>query len=198
MLATLPACVVERVDDARIDTTSVVGSGAAGRVPVDSLVRTVIDTAAGDDMAALTARRLIVPVQGVAASAIVSSFNDARGTTRRHEALDILAPRGTPVLAADDGRVLKLYTSKAGGLTMYQADPTGRFIYYYAHMDGYRAGLQEGARVTRGDVVGYVGTTGNASGNTPHLHFAVSRADGTGRWWTGTPVDPAPALRGGR
>lgn len=150
--------------------------------------------ASGDDVAALRARRLAVPVAGIKPSELIASFHDARGA-RVHEALDIAAPRGTPVLSADDGRVLKLFTSRAGGLTIYMADPTSRFIYYYAHLDAYAPSLREGQPVAKGAQIGTVGTTGNANVNTPHLHFAILRNDDMKKWWTGTPLDPHAVLR---
>lgn len=139
-------------------------------------------------------RAMIVPVAGVARSAMRDMFNETRGN-RRHEAIDILAPTGTPVIATDDGVVKKLFTSKPGGLTVYQFDPDQRFCYYYAHLDRYAAGLHEGQVLRRGEVLGYVGTTGNA-GNTPHLHFALIRLDKDRRWWKGTYVNPYPLLAG--
>lgn len=148
--------------------------------------------APGDAAALLAARPLIVPVAGVPPSALTDMFDDARGG-RRHEAIDILAPTGTKVFAVDDGTVAKLFTSKPGGLTVYQFDPQGRLAYYYAHLDRYAEGLKEGMTVRRGDLVGYVGTSGNA-GNTPHLHFAVFRLGPERRWWEGDPVNPYPAL----
>ena len=147
-----------------------------------------------EDLAFLRARKLIVPVQGIAAAAIPPSFDDMRGA-RRHNAIDILAPRGTPVLAADDGTVAKIDTSAGGGLSLYLAGPRERFIYYYAHLDSYRRGIAEGMRVQKGDTIGFVGTTGNAPPNTPHLHFAIALADEDNRWWKGTPLDPLPLLR---
>ncbi len=137
-------------------------------------------------------RAMIVPVAGVDRSAIRDMFNESRGN-RRHEAIDILAPKGTPVIATDDGVVKKLFTSKPGGLTVYQFDPDQRFCYYYAHLDRYAPGLHEGQLLRRGEVLGYVGTTGNA-GNTPHLHFALIRLDKERRWWKGTYVNPYPSL----
>ena len=137
-------------------------------------------------------RAMIIPVAGVGASAIRDMFNESRGN-RRHEAIDILAPKGTPVIATDDGVVTKLFTSKPGGLTVYQFDPDQRFCYYYAHLDRYAPGLHEGQLLRRGEVLGYVGTTGNA-GNTPHLHFALIRLDKDRRWWKGTYVNPYPLL----
>jgi murein DD-endopeptidase MepM/ murein hydrolase activator NlpD len=139
-------------------------------------------------------RPMIIPVTGVGRGAIRDMFNESRGN-RRHEAIDILAPKGTPVIATDDGVVKKLFTSKPGGLTVYQFDPDQRFCYYYAHLDRYAPGLHEGQLLRRGEVLGYVGTTGNA-GNTPHLHFALIRLDKDRRWWKGTYVNPYPMLAG--
>jgi len=138
-------------------------------------------------------RPLIVPVAGVARSAMRDMFDEVRGT-HRHEAIDILAPRGTAVIAADDGVVQKLFTSAAGGLTVYEFDPDQRFCYYYAHLDSYAAGLHEGQPLRRGEILGYVGPSGNAPKDTPHLHFAVIRLDPDRRWWKGTYVNPYPLL----
>jgi murein DD-endopeptidase MepM/ murein hydrolase activator NlpD len=143
----------------------------------------------GSDLASLRRRSLLVPVRGLDADDLVSSFTDARGS-RRHEAIDILAPRGTDVFAVESGRVAKLFTSKAGGLTVYQFDPSETFVYYYAHLDSYAPGLKEGSMLERGDVVGAVGTTGNAPEGTPHLHFAIAKLDPDKRWWGGTALDP--------
>jgi murein DD-endopeptidase MepM/ murein hydrolase activator NlpD len=140
-------------------------------------------------------RPMIVPVAGVDRSAMRDMFDEVRGN-RRHEAIDILAPRGTPVIATDDGVVKKLFTSKPGGLTVYEFDPDQRFCYYYAHLDRYAAGLHEGQVLRRGEVLGYVGTTGNAPKDTPHLHFALIRLDAERRWWKGTYVNPYPLLAG--
>jgi murein DD-endopeptidase MepM/ murein hydrolase activator NlpD len=140
-------------------------------------------------------RALIMPVSGIDPSTIHDMFDEMRGgSTRRHDALDILAPRGTPVVATDDGTVKKLFTSVPGGLTVYEFDPDQRYCYYYAHLDAYAPGLHEGQLLQRGDLVGYVGTTGNAPKDTPHLHFAVIRLDPDKRWWTGTPINPYPLL----
>ena len=134
---------------------------------------------------------LMIPVEGVTADHLKSSFNEARGGGFRvHHALDILAPRGTPVHAAVAGTIRKLFVSKAGGITIYQFDPSERFVYYYAHLDHYAAGLHEGQLAAKGEVIGYVGTTGNAPANTPHLHFSISKLDDDKRWWKGTPIDP--------
>jgi murein DD-endopeptidase MepM/ murein hydrolase activator NlpD len=138
-------------------------------------------------------RAMIVPVAGVTRSALRDMFNETRGKGR-HEAIDILAPTGTPVIATDDGEVKKLFTSKPGGLTVYQFDPDQRFCYYYAHLDRYAPGLHEGQVLRRGEVLGYVGTTGNAPKNTPHLHFALIRLDKERRWWKGAYVNPYPSL----
>jgi peptidoglycan LD-endopeptidase LytH len=141
------------------------------------------------DVGRLRSRSLTIPVRGIASDDLVSSFQDARGT-RRHEAIDILAPRGTDVVAVEDGKVVKLFTSGAGGLTIYQFDPSETFVYYYAHLDRYAPWLKEGSTVHEGDVIGFVGTTGNAPEGTPHLHFAISKLDPDRRWWGGTALDP--------
>ena len=143
----------------------------------------------------LQARRLDVPVDGVRRDQLTRQFTDRRGAEREHEALDILAPRNTPVKAVEAGRVAKLFLSKAGGLTVYQFDPSERYCYYYAHLERYADGLKEGDTVTRGQVLGYVGTSGNAPKDTPHLHFAVFRLDDQKHWWEGTPLDPYDILR---
>ena len=125
----------------------------------------------------------------------VGSFEDARGDSRRHEAIDILAPMGTPVRAVEGGRIARLFNSKAGGITIYQFDPTERFCYYYAHLQRYADGLRENDTVRQGQIIGYVGVSGNAPKDTPHLHFAVFRLTAEKRWWEGTPVDPYDILR---
>jgi len=146
----------------------------------------------GADVAPL--RRLAVPVEGVRAADLRDTFGDGR-PGHRHEAIDIAAPRGTAVLAADDGTVVKLFTSVPGGLTIYQFDPDSRYAYYYAHLDRYADGVVEGMKVRRGDVIGYVGTTGNAPPDAPHLHFAVFRLGAERRWWQGEAIDPIQAFR---
>ena len=147
----------------------------------------------GEQARALVALQLIVPVEGVRRAELRDTFHERRGA-RPHEALDIPAPRGTRVIAAGDGRVVKLFRSVPGGLTVYQFDPQERFAYYYAHLDRYADGLREGTLLKRGDVVGFVGSTGNASADAPHLHFAIFALGPERPWWQGTPVDPLPFL----
>jgi murein DD-endopeptidase MepM/ murein hydrolase activator NlpD len=138
---------------------------------------------------------LIVPVQGIEASALHDTYAEQRGGgARTHEALDIPAPRGTPVLSATGGRVLKLFDSKAGGRMVYAADSSERFILMYAHLDSYAPGLADGTPLKRGQVIGTVGTTGNAPPNLPHLHFAIARSNDVKVWWKGAPVNPYPVL----
>ena len=146
----------------------------------------------GADFAPL--RRLAIPVEGVRVADLRNTFDEGRAG-HRHGAIAIAAPRGTPVLAADDGTVVKLFTSVPGGLTIYQFDPDERYAYHYAHLDRYAEGVGEGKRVRRGDVIGYVGTTGNAPADAAHLHFAVFRLGPEKRWWQGEAVDPSQAFR---
>ena len=144
--------------------------------------------------AAPPAGALLLPVAGVTPGQLTDTFNDTRDGTRRHEALDIMAARGTPVLAASDGTIVKLFTSVPGGLTIYEFDPTRTYAYYYAHLDHYAAGLAQGNVVRRGDLIGYVGSTGNASADAPHLHFAIFLLGPEKQWWKGTAIDPYPLL----
>ena len=144
----------------------------------------------------LRRRNLTLPVQGIKREDLRDNFNELRGGTRRHEAIDVLAPRNTPVLAVEDGTIARLFFSDGGGgITVYQFDPSETYVYYYAHLEKYADGLKEGDRVERGDVIGYVGTTGNAPRNTPHLHFAIFKMGDEKKWWQGTPIDPYSVLR---
>jgi len=124
------------------------------------------------------------------------TFTESRSGGRVHEAIDILAPRNTPVLAVEDGRVVKLFTSAQGGLTVYQFDPGESFAYYYAHLERYAESLREGQEVRRGQVLGYVGTSGNAPKDTPHLHFAIFQLGPEKHWWQGAALNPYPFLHG--
>lgn len=140
-----------------------------------------------------TASSIIIPVEGVPAHALKSNFDDARAG-HVHHALDIMARRGTPVLAAVDGTIRKLFTSKAGGITLYQFDENESRVYYYAHLDRYALGIREGIRIKQGEVIGYVGSTGNAPEGSPHLHFAIAILGADKKWWQGEPIDPYPLL----
>ena len=137
-------------------------------------------------------RGLVIPVAGVAVSQLQDSFDEGRDDGRVHRALDILAPRGTPVLSADDGKILRVRPNTLGGNTVYATDPLGRVVYYYAHLDAYQPGLTEGATIARGDVLGTVGTTGNAPKDTPHLHFQVMSMPADGKYWDGEAINPYP------
>ena len=137
---------------------------------------------------------LVMPVEGARAADLHDSFVEARGSSRKHEAIDIIAPRGTSVLAAVDGTIEKLFTSKQGGLTIYEFDRDRNYCYYYAHLDRYAEGLKEGQIVHRGDRVGYVGSTGDASAEAPHLHFTIFQLGPDKRWWVGIPINPYPYL----
>jgi peptidoglycan LD-endopeptidase LytH len=133
---------------------------------------------------------LLIPVVGVKASELVDTFTQARGAGRVHDAIDIMSARGTPVVAANDGHVVKLFTSKPGGLTVYQFDPRDQVIYYYAHLDSYAPGLAEGQFLHRGDPIGFVGSTGNASADAPHLHFEIQILGPEKQWWHATSINP--------
>ncbi|HEY5801311.1 MAG TPA: peptidoglycan DD-metalloendopeptidase family protein [Burkholderiaceae bacterium] len=138
--------------------------------------------------------KLAMPVAGIKAAQLTDTYEQMRGE-RRHEALDIMANKGTKVFAVADGKIAKLFNSKPGGLTVYQFDTSEKFSYYYAHLDRYAAGLTEGQSVRQGDLLGYVGSTGNADPKAPHLHFAVFELTPEKQWWKGTPVNPYPLLK---
>jgi murein DD-endopeptidase MepM/ murein hydrolase activator NlpD len=137
---------------------------------------------------------LAMPIAGVDPHKLTDTFAETRNG-HKHEALDIPAPRGTPILAVAEGNVAKLFHSQQGGLTVYQFDDSRNYCFYYAHLDRYAAGLKEGTLLRKGDVVGYVGTTGDAPANAPHLHLAVFKLAPDKKWWNGTPIDPLPLLR---
>lgn len=138
--------------------------------------------------------QLIVPVQGVLKSQLTDTYAQSRAENRAHNAIDIMAQEGTPVLAADDGEVTKLFDSQAGGITLYQFNLQRTRSYYYAHLQGYAPGIQEGRMLRKGEVIGYVGHTGNADPAGPHLHFAIHVLGPDGKWWGGEPINPYPEL----
>jgi murein DD-endopeptidase MepM/ murein hydrolase activator NlpD len=138
---------------------------------------------------------LIIPVAGVTSEQLIDTFSAARGEGRVHDAIDIPAPKDTPVLAAAGGKILKLFQSEAGGTTVYQLSEDEKFIYYYAHLDRYAEGLHEGQIVTQGETIAYVGDTGNAGAGNYHLHFSIALTSDPKRWWQGVNINPYPLLR---
>jgi murein DD-endopeptidase MepM/ murein hydrolase activator NlpD len=141
--------------------------------------------------------QLLVPVRGITPAQLVDTYSQARGQGRVHDAIDIAAPRGAPVLATADGVVLKLFRSDRGGITLYELAPDRRTIYYYAHLERYAGGMADGRQLRQGDVIGYVGDTGNAGAGNYHLHFEISTTADPARYWAGTPQNPYPPLRAG-
>lgn len=174
------------------DNPADIGPEAPPPPPPPAKIGTTIDLDSGAD---LRRRNLLIPVQGVKESDIYDSYDDARSGGRVHQALDIMAPRGTPVIAVSDGTIARLFESKLGGLTIYQFGPAQTHSFYYAHLDRYARGLKEGQEVKRGQVIGYVGSTGNASEDAPHLHFAIYRLGEQKRWWKGDPINPYPLFK---
>jgi len=162
------------------------------RPPAASASTKVMSADAVDE---LRSRGLTLPVNGIKRDDLRDTFNELRGGSRRHEALDVLAPRNTEVQAVEDGTIARLFLSDAGGITIYQFDPTSTYVYYYAHLERYADRLKEGTAVKRGQVIGYVGTTGNAPRDTPHLHFAIFKLTAEKKWWQGAAIDPYSVLR---
>jgi murein DD-endopeptidase MepM/ murein hydrolase activator NlpD len=163
--------------------------------PVATTYAASDDAPRGSEIEVLKRRSLEMPVEGITPSQLRDTFADSRALGRPHEAIDIMAPKGREVHAVEDGTVAKLFRSAAGGLTIYQFDPTGTFCYYYAHLDAYAGGLREGQPIRRGETIGYVGSTGNASADAPHLHFAIFRLTSAKQWWKGDAVNPYPVLK---
>jgi peptidoglycan LD-endopeptidase LytH len=138
--------------------------------------------------------KLIIPVAGVCAAELRDTFTEARADGRTHNALDIMAPRGTPVLAAADGEIARLFLSEAGGNTLYQFSSDRQHVFYYAHLDRYADQLAAGQRVRQGEVLAYVGDTGNAGVGNYHLHFALWQVSDPKRYWEGVNLNPYPLL----
>ncbi|MEO8097739.1 MAG: M23 family metallopeptidase [Acidobacteriota bacterium] len=143
----------------------------------------------------LEQRTLEMPVKNMRMTDVRDTFDQGRSGERRHDATDIIAARGTPVLAVEDGTIRMLFLSKAGGITIYQFDASETYCYYYAHLERYAAGLKNGAHVRKGELIGYVGTTGNAPPDSPHLHFGITLIAPNKQYWGGTPINPYPILR---
>ncbi len=193
-----PGDIIASTPDTAVARTNTAGSAIVESDSVlydalgDTLVQPAVPLApvSASDIAALRAQSPQVPVAGIAVKDLVDSFLDRRGSTRQHNALDIMAVRNTPAIAAVAGTVVKLHTSVAGGLSIYMRDKSSRFMLMYGHLESYRPGLAEGANVRRGEIIGFVGTSGNANPTAPHLHFQVMRADNPSEWWKGTPINP--------
>ena len=155
-----------------------------------------VPAAPADATAVAHLNSLFFPVAGMDSTRLDDSFDDPRdGGVRKHQAIDIMAPRGSAVMAVQDGRILKLSKSAKGGTTVYATDLEEKFVYYYAHLDRYHGNVYAGRPLMRGDTIGYVGTTGNAPKNVPHLHFQVMRMPADRKYWSGEPINPYPLLR---
>ena len=194
-LALLSTGCARQVIGARPAATPRRAPAVAARTPVRAPTRAptgVGPVSSSETVNYILSRGLIVPVAGMTMAQLRDTFDEGRDAGRTHRSLDILAPRGTAVLAADDGRILRVGSNALGGNTVYATDPQGRVVYYYAHLDAYQPGLAEGATIVRGDTLGIVGTTGNAPKDTPHLHFQVMRMPSDGKYWDGDPINPYP------
>ncbi len=192
----IPAAEPIGIEPASVDQTVItaIDSGPVARVRLTAGGNSEPEIVP-EDIAELQSHALLIPVAGVKAGSLRSTFYEKRGADRIHHAIDIMAPRGTPVLSVDAGTLLKMHSSRAGGLTAYASDPGNRFVFLYGHLDSYYPGLREGSALKKGDTIGLVGTTGNAPPNAPHLHFAISRNDDMSKWSRGTPLDPYPLLK---
>jgi murein DD-endopeptidase MepM/ murein hydrolase activator NlpD len=174
-------------------------SGSADRVEAaPEAAEKQASTELSSEPIAVAPSGLAIPVVGIQPAQLVDTYKQARGGGARvHDAIDIMADHGTPVVAAAPGRLEKLFFSKGGGgITAYVRSLDGRWLYYYAHLQDYAPGLKEGQAIRRGDPIGRVGVTGNSDPNGPHLHFAINRVGAGEKWYQGTPVNPYPLLAG--
>lgn len=192
--SSLPAASLTTMADGKASTTfttTTEATAASVQAPVSTTADLPPDTPEAIAMMPPNAvNNLLIPVVGVTPSDLADTFTQSRSEGRVHDAVDIVAPRNTPVVAANDGRVVKLFTSVRGGLTAYQFDPQDKVIYYYAHLDRYAPALAEGEVLHRGDPIGFVGSTGNASADAPHLHFEIEMMGPKQQWWHGTSINP--------
>lgn len=184
----------------RVEVPLPIEGGAATDAPRSAAVNVALPpprvSATGTGVTAIPGPGLLLPVQGVTAAQLLDTFTDTRSEGRSHDAIDIMAPAGTPVLAVADGHVEKLFDSKQGGLTLYQFNPERTHAYYYSHLQGYAAGIVEKKPLKRGELIGYVGSTGNADPAAPHLHFAIFVLGPEKQWWKGEAINPYPLLGG--
>lgn len=175
-----------------------------GRVPPPSLVETVpaliqpvqpvVQQVTQTTQVTQIEQSLIIPVAGVRPDQLLDTFSDSRSEGRTHDAIDIMAPSDTPVLAAADGTIQKLWLSERGGTSIYQVNSDQKLIFYYAHLSRYADGLTEGKQVRQGEVIAYVGDTGNAGPGNYHLHFSIASISDPTRYWEGTNINPYPLL----
>ncbi|HEX6285744.1 MAG TPA: M23 family metallopeptidase [Pyrinomonadaceae bacterium] len=171
-----------------------------GRIPPPSLIESVprvvqpVTRIAQTTPIARIEKPLIIPVAGVRPDQLWDTFSDSRSEGRTHDAIDIMAPADTPVLAAADGTIQKLWLSERGGTSIYQVDAAQKLIFYYAHLSRYADGLTEGKQVRQGEVIAYVGDTGNAGTGNYHLHFSIAIVSDPKRYWEGTNINPYPLL----
>ncbi|MBV7256283.1 peptidoglycan DD-metalloendopeptidase family protein [Pacificimonas sp. WHA3] len=190
----------KRADSAAPQAESVQAAPAASptspsmEIPLGDTPEDMVFTPSSPAVTELVEKQLAIPVLGYDVTELTPQFDDARGNGRAHRALDFMAERGTPVVAVDDGVLVKFFDSDRGGITIYQFDPTETWVYYYAHLDTRAEGIAEGESVRRGQVIGTVGSTGNADDDAPHLHFAIEKLGPDKSWWKGEPVDPYPAF----
>jgi peptidoglycan LD-endopeptidase LytH len=196
----LPKCMVISRTGGRLVLLVVAGvfglQGIVGTGPAEALRKPVALDSAPVTSEEGSGEGLLIPVVGISGDALRDSWGAPRSGGRAHQAIDIPAERGAPVVAVVDGVVLKLFESRAGGTTLYLTDHDRELLYYYAHLDGYAEGLHEGMTVQRGTILGFVGSTGNAPDHFPHLHFSIERLPETGEWWKGEPINPYPILIG--
>ena len=192
LLSVLAACSTSRAirPVAEPVVRSTPGSVAAGPIgPTPAHVGPLDARVGADDLDALWERQLMVPVEGISRGSLRDNYTAKRGSGI-HGALDIRAPRYAAVVASADLIIGRLFSGPVGGIVIYACDPDQRFVYYYAHLQRYRKGLAVGDRVAKGSVIGYVGTTGNAPPDSPHLHFQVMKRAVGRAWWDGPAINP--------
>jgi peptidoglycan LD-endopeptidase LytH len=197
---TMAEYVYRPAEETRVES----GPAAPGKNPASSPVPSVLPeanvtvppTGPTQNVQTPNPGGLIIPVAGVRPDQLTDSFADARSDTRVHDAIDIMAPAGTPVLAATDGEIVRFFDSEQGGITIYQLSADRKFIYYYAHLQRRADDIKVGDKVTQGKTIAFVGDTGNAGAGNYHLHFSIAAVTDPKRFWEGTYINPYPLIRG--
>jgi len=192
-----PRPTVEVVPSIEPDNTNAIENTANSAVNADQNVNSIPNQNAAQNVSPALSETLMIPVSGIKKAQLLDTFSDARSDNRVHDAIDIMAPAGTPVVATANGEIAKFFDSERGGITIYQYSADKKYVYYYAHLQSRAADIAERQYVTQGKIIGYVGDTGNAGAGNNHLHFSIALLRDPKRFWEGEYINPFPLLKNG-